>query len=212
MYLSRIELDPTRRSTMRALSNPNLLHGAVEAAFPGERKRKLWRLDTLRGKQYLLLISPEKPNFQQMTENFGTGDIGQTRMYTPLLNRITEGSTWHFRLTANPTKSCNPTHNLRGKVHAHVSVKFQEEWLLKRAEAHGFSLKPEEFSVVSSQWYSFMKGQEQRRVSLLAVAYEGILRVTDAELFRKTLIHGIGRGKAYGMGLLTVMRIAENCI
>ena len=30
MYLSRIELDTSRRSTMRALDMPNLMHGAVE--------------------------------------------------------------------------------------------------------------------------------------------------------------------------------------
>ena len=47
------------------------------------------------------------------------------------------------------------------------------------------------------------------RVSLLAVTYEGVLRVTDAALFRRTLTEGIGRGKAYGMGLLTVMRAPE---
>jgi len=39
----------------------------------------------------------------------------------------------------------------------------------------------------------------------MAVTYEGILTVTDKERFRKTLIEGIGREKAYGMGLLTVV-------
>lgn len=43
------------------------------------------------------------------------------------------------------------------------------------------------------------------RVSFLAVTYEGILQVTDAELFRKALTDGIGREKAYGMGMLTVV-------
>ena len=59
MYLSRIELDLTRRDTMRALSALNLLHGAVEGAFTGERERKLWLLVTLRGRQFLLLLSPQ---------------------------------------------------------------------------------------------------------------------------------------------------------
>ena len=43
-----------------------------------------------------------------------------------------------------------------------------------------------------------------------AVTYEGVLTVTDTELFCKALTEGIGRGKAYGMGLLTVARVASN--
>ena len=34
MYLSRAELDPTRRETMVALISPQKFHGAVENAFP----------------------------------------------------------------------------------------------------------------------------------------------------------------------------------
>lgn len=41
MYLSRVELDLTRRSTMAALAAPQKLHGAVESAFAGERRRRL---------------------------------------------------------------------------------------------------------------------------------------------------------------------------
>lgn len=50
MYLSRVELDPHNRHTMQALSKLNQLHGAVESAFPFERTRKLWRIDSLNGK------------------------------------------------------------------------------------------------------------------------------------------------------------------
>ena len=39
-----------------------------------------------------------------------------------------------------------------------------------------------------------------------AVTYEGVLQVTDAERFRAMLCQGMGRGKAYGLGLMTVMR------
>lgn len=34
MYLSRAELDPTRRSTMIALTSPQKFHGAVETRSP----------------------------------------------------------------------------------------------------------------------------------------------------------------------------------
>ena len=43
-------------------------------------------------------------------------------------------------------------------------------------------------------------------VSLLSVSFEGVLEITDEELFKAALTNGIGRGKAYGMGLLTIIR------
>ena len=61
MYLSRVELDLTRRSTMEALAAPQKLHGAVESAFAGERRRRLWRLDRLGERLYLLLLSEDAP-------------------------------------------------------------------------------------------------------------------------------------------------------
>ena len=43
-------------------------------------------------------------------------------------------------------------------------------------------------------------------MTLLSVTYDGILTVTDPEKFRVSMINGIGRGKAYGNGLLTIVR------
>lgn len=124
MYLSRVELDPTCRSTMTALAAPQKFHGAVESAFSGERRRRLWRLDRLGEKLYLLLLSEEMPDLSGVVEQFGTGAAPESRNYDPLL----------------------------------------------------------------------------------AVTYEGVLQVTDPEAFRNLLCQGMGRGKAYGLGLLTVMR------
>ena len=65
MYLSRAELDPTRRSTMIALTSPQKFHGAVENSFSGERRRRLWRLDSLNGK--LSADSPYHYPYQSRT-------------------------------------------------------------------------------------------------------------------------------------------------
>ena len=211
MYLSRVELDVTRRATMRALAAPQMLHGAVERSFSGERRRRLWRLDRLGNKLYLLLLSEDRPNLSVIGSQFGplsgNGEAA-IKVYDQLLNRITPGSTWQFRLTANPTRSCGQKgdHDSRGKVYAHCTVAYQQQWLLERAEKHGFSLSLDEFTVTDCRWLQFRKGTESGRpVSLLSVTYEGILRVTDPDRFRALLTSGIGRGKAYGLGLMTVI-------
>ena len=43
-------------------------------------------------------------------------------------------------------------------------------------------------------------------MKILSVTYEGTLEVTDVERFKKALTEGIGRGKAYGMGMMTIVR------
>lgn len=212
MYLSRVELDTARRSTMLALSNPQKLHGAIETSFAGERRRRLWRLDKLAGRLYLLLLSEDKPDLSGLASQFGPQDgsaLPETRSYDPLLQRISAGSVWQFRLTANPVKSCvnRNSPGSRGVVRAHCTVEYQKQWLLERAAKHGFALEMDGFDVTASQWLRFARGGENSRpVSLLSVTYEGVLKVTDAAQFCLLLTNGIGRGKAYGLGLMTVLQ------
>ena len=211
MYLSRVELDIKRRSTMMMLTSPQKMHGTVENCFCGERNRKLWRIDKLGEKLYLLLLSEDKPELLHVIDQFGTGKPAETKDYEQLLQRIQPGSRWQFRLTVNPTRSKmrlnenDMAPRKRGKVQACSIVSDQKKWLQERTEAHGFSLAEGSFDVTNSHWIRFKKGKESRTVSLLSVTYEGILQVTDAEKFCQLLIGGIGRGKAYGLGLMTVM-------
>lgn len=217
MYLSRVALDVSKRDTMLALQNPAMFHGAVERAFEPRSARTLWRIDMLGGRRYLLLLSGEKPNLAGIAAQFGTADSPETRDYEPLLARIVPDSRWQFRLHANPTYSSG-SDGKRGKVHACTLIqppenqkesakepKTQVGWLLHQAEKHGFALTENDFRVTNIQWHSFGKGTGEQ-VKLLGVTYEGTLTVTDAEKFRNALTDGIGRGKAYGMGMLTVMR------
>lgn len=210
MVLSRIKLDTKKRATMVALSNPQKFHGAIESAFSGERKRNLWRIDTLDGNTYLLVLSEKEPDRVASLEQFGAmGEVCETKSYDRLLDRITAGSRWRFHLTANPTITKKvSSDDQRGRVMAHVTVAQQEQWLMDHAESNGFTLLPDAFCVTKSQTFSFSK-HGQKRSTLLSVTYDGILAVTDPEKFKAVLIAGIGRGKAYGNGLLTVIRTQE---
>ena len=84
MYLSRVELDATRRATMRAMASPQMLHGAVERSFPGPRRRRLWRLDRLGDKLYLLMLSEDRPDLSVIEDQFGPPGMGmqQPRIMT----------------------------------------------------------------------------------------------------------------------------------
>jgi CRISPR system Cascade subunit CasE len=66
--------------------------------------------------------------------------------------------------------------------------------------------------VVHTQWEKFRKGNGGKgEVTLRTATFEGILTISDLERFRRTLLSGIGRAKAYGCGLLTIVRAEGVC-
>jgi len=205
---------------MDALASLQKLHAAVASSFPPdilEEGRNLWRLDRLGRDLYLLVLSPGKPDFSHIVEQFGWPESRQsweTKDYSQLIERIEVGQRWQFRLRANPVHSVKPTTesqseepSRRGKVYAHVTVKQQEGWLLERAAKCGFNLQDGSFSVVQQEILQFRR--QGKPVTLGVATYEGILEVTDKSLFINTLVGGIGRAKAYGCGLLTIARVLK---
>ena len=209
MYLSRIRLSLTERATMKALADLKFFHEALENCFPGDRPRTMWRIDRLKSNLYVLVLSEEKADFSPFCKKFSSSENDwETKDYEPLLSRLKNGSIWRFRLSANPTyyvKAKEPI-TLRGKISAHTTPEHQKEWLIKQSQKCGFQLATDGFDVTENKWFRFRKSGGNL-VIILSVTYEGLLVITDVELFRKTLVNGIGRGKAYGMGLLTVTSV-----
>jgi len=216
MYLSRIALNTKLRKTMWALASPQVLHSAVESSFPRNRNKEenrvLWRIDNLADVCYLLVLSTEQPDFLHIAQQFGYPHMEpkwETKNYNILLDRLKNGQVWRFRLRANPVRSSfteKDGKTGRGKVFAHLTQEQQRQWLLSRAQAHGFSLSEDDFDVVHTEWKKFRKQNNKHEVSLRTADFEGILTISDVELFKRSLLSGIGRAKAYGCGLLTIAR------
>lgn len=217
MYLSRIALNMYRKNTIKALASYQILHSAVENSFPPSPEkagRNLWRIDRLTNALYLLVLSNGKPDFSHIVDQFGwpgSDQAWEVKDYTPLLDQIKTGQKWQFRLRANPVRSLKQAdgeYAQRGKVNACKRGLEQEQWLLDRANAHGFSLANESFHIVQQEEKQFRhhSNRETHMVTLCIATYEGILEVTDAAQFIHALTSGIGRAKAYGCGLLSIGR------
>jgi len=213
MYLSRIALDADRSETMRLMASPHLLHGGVECCFGGERRRNLWRIDFLDGLPYLMILSEVPPDLEALAKKYGRSDLTppwEVKSYDTLLDRLAEGQQWQFRLRANPVRSIQERgeERGRGRLYNHVTREQQKNWLSARAVKSGFAVEDDAFDVVYSQWLKFRKGASGTgEVTILAVTFEGRLTVTNPALFKSALMHGIGRGKAYGCSLMTIARI-----
>ncbi|WEV43553.1 type I-E CRISPR-associated protein Cas6/Cse3/CasE [Lactobacillus sp. ESL0684] len=222
MYLSRVEIDTDNRQKIKDLVNLAAYHNWVEQSFPeeiavGERRRHLWRIDQLNGRQYLLVLSENQPDKDKLLR-YGKGEV-TIKDYDHLLSILHEGQVLQFRLTANPTRTVSVPGSKQGRVFPHVTVEQQSKWLADRAPKAGFQLEFAEsendesqntssFKIVSRDW-PILSNRKSRRVKLSRVSYEGILQITDVEQFRQTLMNGIGREKAFGMGLMTVIPVAN---
>ena len=100
MYISRVEIDVKNRKKIKNLSHVAAYHSWVEDSFPKEKKlenrtRKLWRVDTLNNKTYLILVSQEKPNFSCL-EKYGVEGTAESKQYDTFLNSIKNGDRYRF--------------------------------------------------------------------------------------------------------------------
>lgn len=219
------------------------------AGFPNTvEERVLWRLDADDPQRPHLLVLTERsrPDWSHLVEQAGwpaaDGDHFLIRDYSPLLDTITAGQEYAFRLHANPVQNTHnpqkptPQQELRLKEAekegvrprgfriGHRTAAAQMAWLLKRAEKAGFAIPavsaktpvapgleapPEtapapDAALVKRGTLRFSKKKDGPRVVLTTATFEGRLRVTDASALRASLLGGIGPGKAYGCGLLTL--------
>ncbi len=144
----------------------------------------------------------------------------------PSYQNLRSGQILRFRLRANPTKRIAKQDDpMKGKRVELTRDNEQIDWLIRkglereRGVPGGFELLMKEVRDVRGEIRrvprvnACTEGKQKGRkrdaagghvTTHLAVLFEGLLRVTDKNAFLETLIHGIGPGKAFGFGLLSV--------
>lgn len=82
------------------------------------------------------------------------------------------------------------------------------EWIVRKGEMNGFQVarvtsRPDPLTG------DMQLGEKGSGIKLShkAILFEGLLKITDLHAFRDALVHGIGSGKAYGFGLLSLAPI-----
>ncbi|BDR52369.1 type I-E CRISPR-associated protein Cas6/Cse3/CasE [Bombiscardovia nodaiensis] len=228
MYISRIPLNAARYEARQLLSSPYKLHSAVEHSFPPEsgvtphEGRILWRVDVTQERKavWLYVVSPMKPDFTHIIEQAGWPlyQDWECKDYTPLLTSLAKGQHWRFRLRANPVHKVSSKHkdskedSLAGSIQGHVTVAQQEQWLLTRAEQHGFRVLADQdvpqLAVTQRQKQRFLR--QGKTVTLNTAQFDGGLEICDVAAFKNALCNGIGRAKGFGCGLLTISQVL-NC-
>lgn len=216
MHLTRFEINTGRRGARDLLASPQKMHAAVLQAFPPATPvtagtgRVLWRVDQHQHRAALYIVSPHRPDLTHLVEAAGWPATAgwDSRDYTPLLDRLRPGDQWAFRLTANPVSSRPKTaESARSQRFGHVTFAQQTGWLLDRATRHGFTVptgQHDEPDVAVNGRRTLRFTRQNQTVTLATATFEGRLDISDPDLIRTALTHGIGPGKGYGCGLLTL--------
>ena len=189
MILSRLMLDPRHANARRDLTNPYEMHRTVRRLCP--QGVALWRIEEVG----LLMQSASPPDWSRLPEGYARSlpsqrsfDVQHLELDGPL----------RFRLLANVKITRRDT----GKREPVVGPEPQRTWLRQRATPAGFEV--ESLCLPSSRALVFSGKRRDQTITLGACLFEGTLRVIHREAFERTVAQGLGSGKAFGMGLLSL--------
>ncbi|NTW50028.1 MAG: type I-E CRISPR-associated protein Cas6/Cse3/CasE [Chlorobiales bacterium] len=124
----------------------------------------------------------------------------------PVLDEFLQHSFYKFEVTLNPTRKEN-------KSGRRVPIKTREAvaaWFGGKSLASwGFSVDPAQLDVRMLPVMQFKK-QDDLTVTHGAARVSGMLRVENRDLFIESFKKGLGRGRAFGFGLLQIEPLKDD--
>jgi CRISPR system Cascade subunit CasE len=233
MYLSKIDLNLTKSGVRRDLGDCHQLHRKVMMGFPDQfdaldeskhqknECRKNWQvLYRLEG-NVLIVQSGIKPNWNRLPEGYLSAAVRELDFQT-----IQVGDLLKFRLLANPVrqrtrdrqdandqpilkldpdgkpmlKKDGSTKNQQKTCRCLITQEDEQiKWLAERLK--GSELK---------ECYVSAPGKlkaKSKGATIQTIQFDGCLQVNNVTEFLTVLQQGIGRGRSYGCGLLSIARL-----
>lgn len=183
MYLSRISVD---------LERVRSIHRLVMRGFPGSPSKTpradwniLYRIDG----RFILVQSDIAPNWGEALPT----EAWETRKYDV---GIAPGERYRFRMTVNPVTQ-------REGKRTPITV---ESWLERRDIGAELSVQSTHYHTIRD----YSGSQSRHPIVVEACTVEGLLTVADCSRLEQVIRSGLGRSRAYGCGLLSVVRLTHN--
>jgi len=219
MYLTRLILNPRTRRVQSEVADPYQMHRSLMRAFPqGVQEmdeRVLFRLeaDPRTGNLTLLVQSHLEPDWSWLAEAGAKGYLLAIDEPNPWVKRFDPqfeiGQRLAFRLRANPTVK------REGKRLGLLREEEQMDWLSRKAEQGGFRLvSARAVAQGGVEGWILVKPAgkdepERQRYQMSAVQFDGMLEVCDPQRLQEAVANGIGSGKGFGFGLLSLAPLRE---
>ena len=158
----------------------------------------------------VLVQSKTAPDWSYLNE------VGDARSQSYLLKpaeckpfdlKLAVGQTLAFRLRANPTKRLGKhARDENGKRVGIYDEAGQVDWLQRKAGASGFrivrAMVSRDEKIENED--AIHRDNHTHDLKLLSVQFDGILQVLDQEKVCEAVVTGIGSGKGFGFGLLSL--------
>lgn len=197
MHLTRLTLDRRNASARRDLADAYEMHRSLVRAFVNDPDDKpprfLWRLEHDSGRRDPIVVvqSLVQPDWS----GFGCPGYLKAQVeskHVDVDRILTSGGKYRFRLFANPTVT------QAGKRVGLASEELQCQWLKRQAARAGFDV--ETALVMATEMLDVKQGD----IRLRQAWFEGVLTATEPALLKNAIEQGIGPGKAFGLGLLSI--------
>ena len=187
------------------------LHKRVMSLFPdgtGSQARSrygvLFRMEDTSAGPQLLLQSTHEPDLTVLPRGY---DQAQSRPLDPLLDALRPGLTIRYRCVASPVRK--PGATARAAYHLPKVVALSgaaaDDWWIRQSEASGIiTHKAHSHPVDAARGTRTPDDKPPQHIRHARTCFEGTATIADPERLRLKIAEGIGRGKAYGCGLLTI--------
>lgn len=224
-WLTQLVLNPVHRQVYSDLGNTAALHRRVMSLVPdglGDSPRAaagvLFRLDTDRVSAPVLLIQTRvAPDTGRLPNGYAQA---HTRDMTPMLTALRPGLPVRYRFLGNAVRRCG-RNSTAGSWKQAIPLRDEDavRWWAARASTAGLNLHsllanagdpmtayhpPTRPPTDTKPAKTSGKRDRPVRVPYAATLFEGVATVSDPSALRDTLLTGIGRGKSYGCGLLSL--------
>ncbi|MFJ5228664.1 type I-E CRISPR-associated protein Cas6/Cse3/CasE [Kitasatospora sp. NPDC088391] len=209
LWLTRIIPDPRHPDVRHDADEAVRLHHRIMSLFPDdvpstEPRRHLgilFRTETGRDGEQILLQSNRRPDPAQLPDGYGTI---AAKPLAPLLDALRKDLPVRYRIAASPVRK--PGATTRALYHLPEVVALggahADEWWTRQAETSGLALTT--LHSIPLDAATGHRRQDRHRIHHTRTLFEGTARITDPDLLRTRIREGIGRGKAYGCGLLSI--------
>lgn len=213
MYLSRVRIDLSNKAGMMIACDAYAAHQFIFAAFCDQvAARPLFRMESGITGVSIIVQSRTEPDWDRALRMRDTQAIAETKKYTrPSLEA---GRKARFFILANVVKTLDDQNGRTDadgkpkKVRVPLVHEDQKRaWFADQAQKAGFSVLS---SVIEKkESIDTIRPGNTSRIILAATAFSGILRIDDGDSLWRSVMEGIGHGKGFGLGLLSIAPITD---
>ncbi|MGW6950962.1 type I-E CRISPR-associated protein Cas6/Cse3/CasE [Streptomyces xanthophaeus] len=204
--LARIRLNPQSRAVARDLRDATQMHRTLMRLVPdglGDSPRLrsglLYRVETTPEATTVLLQATTDLDEHGLPAAYGHVQI---KDLSPMFAALRPGLAVRYRITLNPCRRERlplAQKSKRGRI-IPLAGADADQWWARRATDAGLQLN----TVLPTPAAPARRPDSAASLRHSLIRYDGTATVTDPDALANALLGGIGRGKPYGAGLLTL--------